>query len=287
LDILGCFGMEVEAAVDIRGIDMFCRLLLVMSVSFAFSGCSIVFGKREPPPTPAIESTSGGNPETIPFVLEVVSEENDGTRLAVSGRFVPKVAWASDDVLVRLSALDDTGKHREAYFSLSNPAEPTAAQLQVGKPTEFSLSLPSQGISNYQLELLWGKDAKPLLANAHRTPGEDQEFLALRNLEAYRVPSDDCATPNQCTVKFTLTGEFFNAGSATIKGVSLVAGFARADELDLTDKVLENERRIEVRNMNLAPGGTKPFRLTLEKFIPLDEQVAPRPVVRIVEFDSL
>ena len=261
---------------------------VVAALFTALAGCSIGagVGVSLAPSTPAIQSTSGSNPENTPFVLELIGEVNDGKRLTVSGRFTPKVQWSAADVLVRLSALDNAGKARIAFFALSNDTLSTAfTQLQPGVPTEFSVSIPSVGITNYQLELLWGRDAEPHQKQARSLQGAGDEFLALRNLEVYRVPSDDCATPNECTVRFTLTGEFYNAGSDTISRVQLKAGFVRADELDLADKVLENERRIEVRNMGLAPGGTKPFRLTLEKFIPMDEQVAPKPVVIIESFD--
>jgi hypothetical protein len=219
-------------------------------------------------------------------LLELLGEVNDGKRLTVSGQFTPRTQWPSSDVLVRLSALDDKNNARVSFFALGEHVFSSAfAQLQPGTPTEFSISIPSNGISNYQLELLWGQDAAPFQKQARSNQGNGEEFLALRNLEVHRLPSDDCATPNECTVKFTLTGEFYNAGSATISKVVVKAGFVRADELDLGVKVLENERRIEVRNMGLTPGATKPFRLTLEKFIPMGEQVAPRPVVRIESFD--
>ena len=34
--------------------------------------------------------------------------------------------------------------------------------------------------------------------------------------------------------------------------------------------------------MELAPQGTKPFRLTLDKIIPVSDTVAEQPIVRIV-----
>jgi hypothetical protein len=188
---------------------------------------------------------------------------------------------------VRLSALDSAGEQRQSYFAVAaESGEGPFGQLQPGSKTEFTLSIPSTEISNYQIELLWGKDAAPFQKQARAGLEEGKEFLALRNLEVYRVPSDDCATPNECTVRFNVSGEFFNSGSKTISKVTLRAGFVRADELDLPQQNLENERRIEVRNMSLVPGGTRPFRLALEKLILLSDQVAPRPVVQILSFES-
>ncbi len=87
-------------------------------------------------------------------------------------------------------------------------------------------------------------------------------------------------------MRFSIKGEFFNSGGATIDNVVLVAGFSPADKLDLPGQILENERRIEVRNVGLAAGAKKPFRLTLEKFVPASDTVAYQPVVRIVSFGN-
>jgi hypothetical protein len=237
----------------------------------------------------ALETTSGGNPDVTPFSLEVLDEANDGERLAVHGRVVPKVAWDPSQVVVRLSALDENGESRLSYYSLggNNTLQPGAgAALEPGRPAEFTLAIPSAGITNYQLELLWGADARPFLKEATAAGSKGKEFLALRNLEVHRVPGEECSNPDACRVKFTITGEFYNSGSGVVTRISLKAGFVPADQLDLPDQIFENERRIEIRNLRLGPGSTKPFRLALEKEIPSTQQIAPKPMVRILSFDS-
>jgi hypothetical protein len=87
-------------------------------------------------------------------------------------------------------------------------------------------------------------------------------------------------------VTFSIKGEFFNAGKATIRDVVVVAGFAPASKMGLPNHPLENEKRVEVQNLDLAPQATKPFRLTLEKLLPASDTVAYQPVVRIVSFGS-
>jgi hypothetical protein len=217
-------------------------------------------------------------------VLEVLDEVNDGEQLSIRGRIVAKTAWPRTDLLVRLSTLDDAGDSKIVLRTLSELA-PQGDLLGVGTPTEFVVSAPSHGISNYQIELLWGEEAQPFISQAKSVDGPREQVLALRKLEVHRVPSESCATPDECSVKFTITGEFFNQGGGTVRTVMIEAGFSPADKLDLPGQILENARRIEVRNLNLGPGGTKPFRLALEKFIPSTEQIAPRPVVRIVSVD--
>jgi hypothetical protein len=167
---------------------------------------------------------------------------------------------------------------------------PNGGDLDPSNPAKFSLSLPAAGISNYQLEVLWGKDAaKYLGADARASLKQDKDssdFLALRNLEVHRVPDGSCSSPEECLVTFAIKGEFFNSGRATIRDVVIVAGFAPASKVSLPNQPLENEKRIEVKNLDLAPQANKPFRLSLEKLLPASDTVAYQPVVRIVSFGS-
>jgi hypothetical protein len=262
-----------------------CRYLVIALV--LMTGCSLLSGK-DPSSVRPIDSARGGDPSVTPFQLDVLSEANDGDRLVIAGRLVPKTDWAAKDVVVRLTALEDSGEQRVSFHQFSD-LMPKGDDLRARVAVPFSLSLPSEGVSNFQLEVLWGKDAQPYIdppKASLKAPEEPKEYLALRDLEVHRVPDGSCASPEECLVKFSIKGEFFNAGSASIKEVVLVAGFSPADKLDLPNQILENERRIEVRNLRLAGGATKPFRLTLEKYVPATDQVAYQPVVRIVSFSS-
>jgi len=238
------------------------------------------------PDVPIVAATSGGNPAVTPFTLEVVQESNDGTNLEVRGRFTSKIPWKPQDVVVRLSAMDESGSTRQTHFMVPAGREPgSVLELAPEVPTEFALTLPSKGLSNYQIELLWGKDAESVSTTAKEQKKVGDEFIALRNLEEHRVPSKDCAVPSECRVTYYLTGEFFNAGSAVIDNVRLRAGFSRADDFG-TSKALDDERFIEVRNLGLQPGKSRPFKLSLEKAIPAAEEMAPKPVVSIESFSS-
>lgn len=235
-----------------------------------------------------IDSASGADPSITPFRLDVVEELNDGERLIINGRLTPKSSWSPDEVIVRLLAVNRNGEQRVSFHKLRD-VTPPGETLAAGVPQKFTLSLPSEGITNYQLEALWGQDAAPYLGNVRasmKAPKGPEEFLALRNLEVHRIPDGSCASPDECLVKFSIRGEFFNSGGATIRDVVLVAGFSPADKLDLPNQILENERRIEVRNVGLGAGATKPFRLTLEKYVPASDQIAYQPVVRITSFES-
>lgn len=263
----------------------------VVIISLCASAC---FGAGAKSPR-AVESASGADPSATPFKIEVVEELHDGADLVIKGRLTAKSEWPADEVVVRLAALDESGQQRLSFHRMSD-LSPKSAVLAAGVPETFSLTIPSSGLTNYQLEVLWGRDAGPFLKKETETqpaepkPAKEEEspkqYLALRKLEVHRVPGESCANPNECELKFTITGEFFNSGGATVRNVVIAAGFTSPDKLDLGDQILENERRVEVRNLGLKPGASKPFRLTLEKQVSSVDQSAPQPVVRIVSIDS-
>jgi hypothetical protein len=231
-----------------------------------------------------LDQAVGSQPDVTPFTLDVVDEANDGQRLIIKGRLSAKHEWPTKDVVLRLSALDEHGESRIIINRLSDVV-PQVASVTPNSPTSFTLAIPSVGLSNYQLEVLWGSEAAALSSDASlAATGEKAapQTLVLRGLEVHRLPDSSCASPDECRVKFTITGEFFNSGLATIGEVSLIAGFSDADKLDLPDQILENERQVEVRNMKLAPGAVKPFRLALDILVPPSQQMAPRPVIRIM-----
>lgn len=245
-----------------------------------------------------LEATAGVDPDVTPFILEVMDEKNDGRQLVVKGRIIPKTSKPASEVVVRLSALDRKGEQRTTFHNMqdilvgSTKPDGKALMLEKGVARSFTLAMPLQGITNYQLEVLWGQDAAPYAPSEPLSePQKDQkkeskQFIALRNLEVHRVPTESCVSPNECVVRFTITGELFNSGGATIKEVVIEAGFGTAGNLDLQSQILENEKRVEVPNLRLAPGASQRFKVSLDKLVPTSAVVAPQPLVRIASFRS-
>ena len=283
-------------ATAFRNVRPLAYLATATCVVVGLCGCSL-FGSQ--PKTRGaggvpLEATAGADPDVTPFILEVMNESNDGQRLTVNGRIIPKTAKPASEVVVRLSALDRRGEQITTYHNMQDilsagggpKGGPT--MLEKGVAQLFTLSMPMKGITNYQVEVLWGQEAAPY-APAEPAPDqkkESKQFIALRNLEVHRVPMENCASPNECVVKFTITGELFNSGGATIRDVVIEAGFGGEDNLDLPAQILENEKRVEVPNLRLAPGASQRFKVSLEKLVSTSTVVAPQPVVRIASFRS-
>lgn len=276
--------------------------LVVVSAS-QMLGCLTSSPKTKGAGGVPIDATAGIDPDVTPFILEVLDEVVEGDRLRIRGRIIPKNTRPADGVVVRLSALDKKGKEKTSFHNMADliPAEASRNSstplLEKNVAQPFTLSLPKDGVSSYQVEVLWGREAQPYpplrkppqpaaTPPAIATKEPTRQFIALQNMEVHRVPSESCANPDECLITFTITGELFNSGKSTIKDVSIVAGFAKSDKLDLQGQILENERRVDVPNLRLPPGGIKRFKISLEKLVPSTMEVAPQPVVRIASFKS-
>lgn len=71
-----------------------------------------------------------------------------------------------------------------------------------------------------------------------------------------------------------------------VRDVEILAGFEAARKLDLPGQILEDEKRVKIPNLSLAPGKGQRFKISLEKLFPATAEVAPRPVVKIASFQS-
>jgi hypothetical protein len=272
------------------------QVIPVAVLAFSLSGCSLFAPKAKVTNAGGVplEATTGVDPDVTPFILEVVDEKNDGKRLTVQGRILPKVSKPASEVVVRLSALDRQGEQRVSFHNMQDVLgggpgpNGVPLMLEKGVAQPFTLSMPLAGITNYQLEVVWGSEAAPFAPTepTSQPKKEPKQFIALRNLEVHRVPTESCVSPDECIVRFTITGELFNSGSATIRDVVIEAGFGKGANLDLPDQILENEKRVEVPNLRLAPGGAQRFRVSLDKLVASTTVVAPQPVVRIASFRS-
>lgn len=297
-------GVGLVQVIDRRAAHVVSLTALVVVMASCLSGCSLFSPqpKTRGAASLPLEATAGLDPDVTPFILEVMDEKNDGRQLTVKGRIIPKTTKPASEVVVRLSALDRRGEQRTTYHNMQDllsggtQLKGAPRMLENGVAQSFTLSMPLKGITSYQLEVLWGAEASPFAPSAPGSESKDEtkkelnkeskQFIALRNLEVHRVPTESCVTPNECVVRFTITGELFNSGGATIKDVVIEAGFAAGDNLDLGNQILENEKRVEVPNLRLAPGASQRFKVSLDKLVAATTVVAPQPMVRISSFRS-
>ena len=275
--------------------------ILASSSLFLLSGCSILFAGK--PSEVILESTEDlPGSERMPFTLKVGQEINDGKELHILGSVVANTEWDPTEVVVRLTSLKDGNPVGVVHHTLKKLIEARvgvgqmkAERISAGDETNFSLSVPSTGMSDYQLVLLWGEEAEQFLdskpkqklgrtaqASDGKTAGNGLK-LRIHSIEVETLKSE-CPYP-PCEVRFRLKAVLQNQGKAAITSAKLGVGFI-ATELLGANMLPDEEEQVDVPNLKLLPGQSRPFRILLNQ--EMSEEIAEdvRPLLRIVSFEG-
>lgn len=253
-------------------------LIVGLGFSGLLSGCA---GLSAPAPMgttalrPPVEVAAAAT--TVPFGLKVVDEVNDGERLHILASIESRTAWDPRRVMVRLVGLSGETVIGTSDYPLAGVVAPGDA-LPAGRSFDISLSIPVKGVTDYQLELLWGEESGPVRVEAAPTP------LRLEDMTVARATTG-CATPN-CPVVYEVTGSLTNRGTATISRAALGVGFLpHGGGAGAVVGIPADEESIDLGALSLAPGTSRPVRLTVEQ-PRLASGGELTPVVRIVSFEA-
>lgn len=222
-----------------------------------------------------------------PFDFKILQEFNDGANLFVVAEITSRVKWPLDEVAVHLATRKDgeivkeLGQSlRQALGSEVKPFE--SDMLKAGEVRKFSLSVPSSGMSDYQLELLWGEEAQPYL----RAFGQ-QQAIELREINFQRV---NCLS-DSCPLEYEVRCQIVNAGNRLVNIVHLGTAWSSINPSD--GLVVESEIQEEVvtlRGLALKPGSARELKVKISAVLPqgADPALAQRykPEIRIISYEG-
>ncbi|MCO6431212.1 MAG: hypothetical protein J5J00_10155 [Deltaproteobacteria bacterium] len=261
----------------------FILTVLLMSLAGCASlGLDFSFSSASESPSAIVDQAPLPHPR-VPFQLEVVDEVNDGQRLHVLGSISSEADWQMRDVVVKLTGLKEGSLVGVSYLPLQKIASEAApgGMIRAGEKYSFSLSLPANEITDYQLELMWGRDAAQYLKEIGSSQGGTVE---IRNIEVTTF-QEQCGLTG-CTFKHKISGRLVNSTLTPVNRVVLGVGFLKIEPgaaLDLSKQIPENEERVEVPNVSLEPGGSRSIKLDIERSVP-DPNM--KPVMRIISYDN-
>lgn len=221
---------------------------------------------------------AGSSPPAVPFSLRVLEERNDGRNIFLAGEIESYSEWDRRDLLIHLSSYRSGELVRENFFHMpqNNAGQEDGGRVAAGEVSRFALSIPALEVTDYQIELLWGKDARQ-----YRTRPEDGR-LELRDIQ---LQSAECGQ-QVCEVPFIVTGNFFNSGSARIEEVRLAVSLVREGEappVAAEGEAGELEEAVEVAGLALAPGESRPFRISLAGEAYRDMPSSLKPYIRVLQ----
>jgi hypothetical protein len=257
---------------------------ILISCILLFSACSIFTG-TDPSSSSSLVDQKKPN---LPFTLEVADEINDGERLHILGTVSALTDWSLKDVIVKLSSLSEGRPVGVSYLPLSKTKKELSGTIKANEKYQFTISVPSQNISDYQLELLWGEDAKQYVASVLDGEPGNLELRSIQ-METIRQPCDG----TDCKLTFRASAKLYNGTNKQVIKVILGIGFLRIKtgaELDLQRQIPQNEDKIDVGDILLPPGGSREIVINFDQAIPEKELVTEdgeiKPNIRIQSFKA-
>jgi hypothetical protein len=276
----------------------------------SLSGCSILgLENSDQSDLEVLEATDGlPGSETMPFSLRVIEELNDGKELHILGMVAANTTWDPDTVVLKLTSLKDGMQVGVSHNTLRTILKDTKGLLaddkgmiEANEEVSFSLAAPSEGITDYQIALLWGDEAERYVSkktskgtsertvqgattlNPRTRIGNESLKLRVRSIEIETLKAS-CPYP-PCDVRFRLKALLVNEGDAPIKSAKLGVGFVPT-ELFGIQEVPESEEQVDIPNLNLKSGGIRPFRILLDQEMPEEIAGTVKPVLRILSFEG-
>lgn len=284
---------------------------LVFLLFLIFLGCNSLFMKSEPSRTsvnaPSIKKVIRENAGE-PFQLEVLEEEFSQGELFLTIALVAFERFDLDRTVLRLATIDSgevlsekviTISELHSKFKLNHKA---VREFVNAVKFNYGVNIKAKPEIDYQVELLWGKDASPYLKQSEVSPkivedtpkGEKQTFtktvpypdsvsVALKGLNVSRTRF--CHNKNKCEIEFRLSANIQNVSNAPIREVVMAVGYLdkESKEYSFGVRIPKEEELVRVPELSLLPGKMQSVNLTLEQRIPESDQNRIIPVLRLVD----
>ncbi|MCB0334415.1 MAG: hypothetical protein KDD55_13000 [Bdellovibrionales bacterium] len=242
--------------------------LRLLSLSFflffssILSGCSLLPWGDVSPKKPVVVATSyegvSASDQKPPFILEVLDDANDGGRFLVLVSLRAKTNWPAQEIGLRLLGLHEGKIVERNEYSVAElldevEGDPEVAMLEEGEDYELVLSTDAKEVTDYQVELFWGQEAKTLFAkNAER--GE----LRLENV---RIAQLRTGCPGaECVAQFQIEAELLNETQALIDETVLLIRFFDT----ITGVQMTHEERVSLGKLGLEPERARAIRLLID-----------------------
>lgn len=265
---------------------------------------------RAPPEQRAGERAKGGefsqgetqsHEDREGLQFEIGQEAHDGDTLYVRGSLRANVRCNTDEVAFKVTTFREGRASSEKLFRLDEVVHSgregsggIVGELPLHEPIEATFTIPATEVTDYQIQVLWGSEARLALKGAAPLAPVLRGVVEVRELRAQALEGD---CPEQPCVFFTLRGRLLNGVPQPLRQVILGVGFlsgARrsANErgaegaLDEGQSIPENEQRLVINNLDLAPGASQAFRVRMLEAVPTALQGEVTPVVRIVSWEA-
>ena len=209
-------------------------------------------------------------PILMPFKIEILEEFNDGKYIYVKIDFKNNANYKITNVVLKAIGLNKGKEVSSQYFLMEN--------LINSNEGVFVIEIPAPDITDYLIELLWGKEAEGFLNI------EKQKLLDLVSISNLKVEKiRECAN-YICKIYYNIIGKINNNNDIGISQVDFLVGFLSASEMkenkqsDITN--LRFSKTVPVNNLNLPPKSNREFNIKIDS-PENDEDSVLQPIVLI------
>lgn len=239
---------------EVKIIKLFALLFLL------FTACSAA----KKPETDIQIDLNENSGTSLPYRIEISEEINDGKTLYIKAHLSVLTDFEDPKALIRLSGLKNGINIQERIYQLKDHLTENQGDLL--------MEMPSSDITDYQLELLWGKEAADFFAKAAA------EQLSKISLEAVKVEKLRICEAEICHYNYKINGSIRNDSEAPINDIVLGLSFQTEEAFNNHKYDFSGEKIIPVPKLELMPGETRSFNLQSDR--PAENEDA-RPYLRI------
>ena len=240
-----------------------------------------------------------------PLSLKIINEQNDSATLRVTAGVTSRAKELKAPVLIRMVGYNGDASVRVIERPIVLPkgtqaqmhpsqVEGVAQSLERGKQIEVPLSISTEGVTHYQVELVWGGDASSAIAS--KMNKRSISDIAIDSSSEPRLANvkvmpqlKDCPEGSECPLSYIVEGVVENSTAKPLSEVRFGVGFAWVADGEVFDPSMipQDEDEVKLTGLNLRAGQRKPIRLVLDRSVPPVKGGRYEPVVRISSFDHM
>jgi hypothetical protein len=232
--------------------------------------------------------------EPYPFTFRVLNEVNDGSKLHVRGEVLSKRDWDGRLLALRILSLNNGEVvDRQEFPFLEVATEKQASpELRAATPYQFLVSSTAEGVTDYQIDLVWGEDARAMfgaekqqaLPTTETLPPalapQESPLLTVKNLEILREHRNCDSQP--CLMSYELLVNIENSGSSIVNSAVLELGLVPSDQDLPAAGDLVSSQELEVTGLGLEPAATRSIRVNYEETPSQASGQPMRPQLRVL-----
>lgn len=244
------------------------RFLIFLGIIF-LCGCGTKKIIIEDVDVAEIELAEEGVSSVMPYRLDITDELNDGENLFLKISLENPAKYNINKTVLLINGLRKGKKVYSKYYRLN--------ELVSSYEGNFIVEIPAKKLTDYSVDLLWGKEAKTFLDKLQKELYKNVELVNLGVEKSTKCSEKDCK------VLFKLSGDIKNNNKEVLEYIDLMIGFASKKNINskgIRKVRLTNTKIVNVSGLDLSPQASRSFSIKVKSPLVTRDQDL-HPLIRI------